>query len=197
MKLYGWLALLALTLAAQSAHGTLYRWVDENGRTQYSDKPPVSAAPKGVSTLDSQGMVRKSPPQPETPEETARRVKAQQDQLDQQRRDRALLQSFSNTKEIDLLRDRQIDAVNGAIQTNQSRRQGAQAKIDKLNKQIGSFNHAKKTPPDDMTAELVAAQKELADIDVDDQKKMNDIAAIRQRAEADKKRFLELQSAAH
>ncbi len=145
MKLYGWLALLALMLAAQSAHATLYRWVDENGRVQYSDKPPLSAAPKGVSTLDSQGMVRKSPPQPENPEETARRLKAQQDQQDQQRRDRALLQSFSNTKEIDLLRDRQIDAVNGAIQTNQSRRQSAQAKIEKLNKQISSFNKAKKS----------------------------------------------------
>lgn len=49
-----------------------------------------------------------------------------------------------------------------------------------------------------MSAEMAAAQKkELADIDQDDQKKMADIAAIRQRADADKKkRFLELQSGA-
>ena len=196
MKVYGWLALLALMLAAQSAHATLYRWVDENGRVQYSDKPPVTPSPKGISTLDSQGLVRTNPPARETPEEAAKRAQQLQDSQDQQRRDRALMQSFSNPKEIDILRDRQIDAVKSGLDGNRTRRQAAQAKLAGLNGQMDSFKRKNKHVPDDMQADATQIQKELADIDADDAQKNARIMAIREKAEADKKRLAELQSGA-
>ena len=192
MKVSGWLALLALMLAAQSAHATLYRWVDESGRVQYSDKPPITAGPKGVSQLDSQGIVRKTPVVPETPAEAARRAQQTQEQMDQQRHDRALLQSFSSPKEVDLLRDRQIDAVNGSLETNKQRRLTAQARLDAQTRQMNSFVVHKKPVPEDLSAAVSASSREIADIDADNIQKTSAIAAIRQKAEADKKRLIEL-----
>jgi hypothetical protein len=45
------LALLACVLAAASAQAQVYKWVDENGKVQYGDKPPdkVKAAPVAIT----------------------------------------------------------------------------------------------------------------------------------------------------
>ncbi|HVY07250.1 MAG TPA: glutaredoxin family protein [Burkholderiales bacterium] len=42
MKAWMWTSLLAL--ACTAAHADLYRWVDENGKVQYSDQPPPADA---------------------------------------------------------------------------------------------------------------------------------------------------------
>src|SRR5262245_14158993 len=44
-------------LAAASADGALYRWVDENGRVQYSDTPPQKD--RSAVQLSNRGMVLK------------------------------------------------------------------------------------------------------------------------------------------
>ena len=45
------LAVLACVLAAASAQAQVYKWVDENGKVQYGDKPPdkVKAAPVSIT----------------------------------------------------------------------------------------------------------------------------------------------------
>jgi len=45
---------LLLAAAAACAHAQQYRWVDENGRTQYSDTPPPVSA-KNVQKIDVKG----------------------------------------------------------------------------------------------------------------------------------------------
>ncbi|GGP22924.1 DUF4124 domain-containing protein [Silvimonas iriomotensis] len=192
MKYSGLPVALAFLLVAVSAQAQLYRWVDDNGQVQYSDKPPVTGPKKGVSELDSQGIVRKAPVQPLTPEEKAKQDADRAQALDRERRDKALLQSFSNTHEIDVLRDRQIESVQAGIQTNNLRRQGAEARLDRLNRQIDSFKKRKKDPPADLFGDVAGAQKEIADINADTQSKQVAIQAIRQRAEDDKKRLTEL-----
>ena len=47
----------ALAVALATAHGALYRWVDENGRVQYSDTPPPKD--KGAVQLSNRGIVVK------------------------------------------------------------------------------------------------------------------------------------------
>ncbi len=192
MKYSGLPVALAFLLVAVSAQAQLYRWVDDNGQVQYSDKPPVTGPKKGVSELDSQGIVRKTPAVPLSPEEKAKQEADRTQALDRERRDRALLQSFSNTHEIDVLRDRQIESVQGVIQTNSLRRQSSEAKLDRLNKQLESYKKHGKEPPADLTGEVAAAQKEIADINADTQAKQVAIQSIRQRAEDDKKRLTEL-----
>ncbi|MDR3429840.1 DUF4124 domain-containing protein [Silvimonas sp.] len=194
MKYSGLPVVLALLLVAAQVHAALYRWVDDNGQVQYSDKPPVAGAKKGVSVLDTQGMVRKEPAPQLTPEEKARLQTEKAQQLDQQRRDRALLQSFSSPKDIDILRDRQIESVQASLQTNTLRRQSGQAKLDRLNTQVATIQKRGRTPPADMLGEVLATQKEINDIDDDTRVKQASIVTIRQHAEEDKKRLNELQA---
>ena len=70
-------ALLTALLAGQPAYAELYRWVDENGVTQYSDKPPPAGTP--VETME----VRTAPADPaaaEALEETIENVDALRDE---------------------------------------------------------------------------------------------------------------------
>ena len=71
------LTLIATTLTA----GKMYRWVDENGVTQYTQIPP----PKGDAT-----EVKPPPPPAVSPEEAQRKLNAQRQQLEDLREDRSL-----------------------------------------------------------------------------------------------------------
>ncbi|GAA5784456.1 hypothetical protein GCM10007860_01660 [Chitiniphilus shinanonensis] len=181
-----------LLVWAASAEAVLYRWVDENGNTQYSDKPPANQPKGGVTELDKRGIVRKTPQPQMSEEERQRKQEAERQANEARRRDRALLQSFSRPEEVDLLRDQQIDAIQASIQTNKIKRQNASAKLDRLNEQADRYTKRKKPLPTDLETDIALAQKEIGDIDLDTQKRQGEIVEVKKRAEADKKRLQEL-----
>ena len=83
-------ALGSATVFAQGMQ--LYRWVDEQGNVNYTDKIPASQAEKGHVELSEDGMRVRTIPPAKTAEEIQRereleRLRAQQQRLiDQQRR---------------------------------------------------------------------------------------------------------------
>ncbi|GHD64391.1 DUF4124 domain-containing protein [Jeongeupia chitinilytica] len=184
------LGLMLVALSAQAA--PMYRWVDESGNVQFSDKPPANAPKSGVSELDKRGMVKRGPEKQLSDEERARQQTEAQQRKDAQRRDKALLQSFSKPEEIDLLRDRQVEALQGGLQTNQLRRQSIEQRLARQQQQQQRLLKAKKAVPADLDAEIAVSQKELADLDADSKNKLADIDAVKRRADADKKRLAEL-----
>ncbi|WP_432723209.1 DUF4124 domain-containing protein [Jeongeupia wiesaeckerbachi] len=184
------LGLMLVALSAQAA--PLYRWIDDNGNVQFSDKPPVNNPKSGVTELDRRGMVKRAPEKPISDDERARQQAEAQQRKDAQRRDKALLQSFSKPEEIDLLRDRQIEALLGGIQTNKLRRQSAEQRLARQQQQQQRLLKAKKAVPADLDADIAISQKELVDLDADSKTKLTDIDAVKRRADADKKRLAEL-----
>jgi hypothetical protein len=182
---------LSATMLAQAA--TLYRWVDENGKVQFSDKPP-SGQVKGVTQLDKSGRALNNNEPQMSDEERAAEAERKQKQIEQRRKDRALLQSFSKPEEIDLLRDRQIEAVEAGKQTNRLRRQTMQEQQNRLTKQVDRLTKAKKAIPTDLQTELDLNRSEIKAIDESSARLDQDILAIKARAEADKKRLTELRS---
>jgi hypothetical protein len=56
------LLLLALLLASAGAQAQIYRWVDQNGRVQYSNQPP----PKNVKSTIVDPDAKAGPPAPDT-----------------------------------------------------------------------------------------------------------------------------------
>ncbi|AOY00897.1 hypothetical protein BJP62_10875 [Jeongeupia sp. USM3] len=184
---------MLVALAAQAA--PLYRWVDDNGNVQFSDKPPANAPKGGVAELDKRGVVKKGPEKALSDDERARQQLEAQMRKDAQRRDKALLQSFSRPEEIDLLRDRQVDALQGAIQTNKVRRQSTEQRLARQQQQQQRLLKAKKAVPADLDAEIAVSQKELTDIDADTNTKLTEIEGVKRRADSDKKRLQELRSA--
>ncbi|SMC21204.1 protein of unknown function [Andreprevotia lacus DSM 23236] len=193
----GFIGIVAVTCAALlalPAQAKLYRWVDENGKVQYSDKPPQTDPKSGISEVDTRGRVIKEPEKKISEEEKARLQAEETKQKEIQRRDRALLQSFSKPEEVDILRDRQIEAVQGQLQTNKLRRQTAEDKLARINKNADTLKKRNKPLPADMEADRAVIQKEIDDIDADSKKKLANIEDIKKRAEDDKKRLVELKA---
>ncbi|MCX7205304.1 MAG: DUF4124 domain-containing protein [Proteobacteria bacterium] len=194
--LRGLCTFLLLALLTAPAFAKLYRWVDETGRVQYSDKPPVTVPTSGISELNKSGMV-KTTPAPVLSREEKEKIKIEQAlQKEQQRKDRALLQSFSKPEEIDLIRDRRIGVVESGIAANKTRMQNAVARKTRLDTQMARIKKSKRDVPVDLASELLSVQKEVSDIDADNKSKNNEIENIKMKAEEDKKRLLELRSPA-
>ncbi|WP_028451616.1 DUF4124 domain-containing protein [Chitinilyticum aquatile] len=182
---------LLLCLVALNAHAKLYRWVDEKGQVQYSDKPPINA--QKVSEVDRSGRVRQgSEAQTFSEAEKASQVAEKRRQLEQERRDRALLQTYSRVEELDARRDLQIESVQAGITSNTLRRQTVVARMQKLQGQYDSLQKRKRPIPDDLNAEIELTRKEIAEIDRNIAKQKDEIATIRQRSEEDKRRWTEL-----
>ena len=178
-------------LLPHTSEARIYRWVDAQGKTQYTDTPPPSDA-KVIHELDKQGMIRATP----TPRLTASQVLEQQQaklkaEADK-RRDRALLQSYSKPEEIDRTRDSQIDAVLARSQTSKLRLSAAQEKQKRLKNQADALLKRKKPVPDDLLADQKASADEILHIMEEQKMQDQEIRQIKERADADKARLVEL-----
>jgi hypothetical protein len=186
-----WLVFVLLVSTASFSHAALYRWVDETGKVQFSDKPPSGQVKGGVTELDKSARVRNASGNMSEAERAAEAARKQKE-TEQRRKDRALLQSFSKPEEVDLLRDRQIEAVAAAQQTNRLRMQTLQERQSKLNQQAERHSKAKKPIPNDLKTELDLNRDEIKAIQESLARQEQDIAKIKEKAEADKARLLQL-----
>lgn len=182
------------TLLIPNVEARLYRWTDAQGNVHYSDKLPDSQA-QGLTELDQRGMVRKTPEKRASAGDLARQQEEQKALLEQKRRDRALLDSFSSPAEIDALRDRQINAVQARQQTILVRAQELQGKQAKLKQQADALRQKKKKIPEALTQDMLAADKDADRLNLESKKMADEIDAIKSRAEHDKNRLLELRGA--
>lgn len=116
-----WLAgmLAALPLIAQAQ---LYKWTDENGKVQYSDTVPPSANDRARKELRSDGTVIRDTGRAMTADEkraaaqkAADAAKAQEQQSERERKDRALLGTYTDLKDFDRVRDRSLNQLDADI----------------------------------------------------------------------------------
>ncbi len=187
---------VASALFAATASATTYKWVDENGRTQYSDKPPMPQDAKSAATeMNRRGIVTKDP-QAEKAEQAARAQGAPEEQrmLEQRRRDNALLKTYTKPEEVDLLRDRSLEGVDAEIKSHQLRRKVAEQRLSDRYKRLGSLEKAKKPIPPELQNDIAHDQDELKRIDELIKGKENEKVNIRMKAEQDKQRFIELRA---
>src|SRR4051812_8430369 len=68
---FAWTTVMSILLAATGARAETYKWVDERGRVQYTDRLPPESANRGSVELSKQGMTKKvvDPPLTETQQE--------------------------------------------------------------------------------------------------------------------------------
>jgi len=188
-----------LVCAQVGAADRLYKWVDANGKVQYSDKPPMQPAEKGMTEINNRGMVVKQIEGALTPEQkAAREAQAEQKKLDDQkmveakRRDRALADSFNNVREIDAIRDRNLDQVQASIKSDQQRLDATNHRLDVFEKQVATMESKKKKVPDDLRADIDNTKAEVAKLAANMKKKQDEIQQIKDKADSDKQRLVEL-----
>jgi hypothetical protein len=111
-------------LNANYGHAQLYKWVDENGKTQYSDTIPPANTDRARIELRSDGTVKNSTQRAATAEEKRladlkavddAKLKIVQDERD--RKDKALLMTYTSLVDFDRVRDRALATLATDIQS--------------------------------------------------------------------------------
>jgi hypothetical protein len=160
-------ALAAVVFATGVWGAGMYKWVDEQGVVHYSDKAPADVPPKGESVLDKQGReVQKidpplSPAQLKAKAEEDERQRAQAKVKDDQaRKDRALMQSYSNEDEIDIARQRAISTIEAQIKSAQA--YNAELTLQQKNIATQKANYGSKPIPAELEHQSVAVDSELS-----------------------------------
>ena len=121
-------ALYAALAGVTASHAQLYKWVDESGRVQYSDSIPPASTDRARKELRSDGTVKRETERAATTEEKRlaalkavedAKLKAVQEERD--RKDRALLNTYTSLVDYDRVRDRALGAVANDIRALEER----------------------------------------------------------------------------
>ena len=191
--------LLGLVLSI-GAHATMYKWVDNKGKVHYGDTMPPEYANQGNAQLNDNGQVVKkvdaalTPAQIQARDEAAAKAKKEKaEAVEQQRRDKALLATYTEVEEIDLAMQRNLGQIDVQAQSNELRIKSVKGRWDGLMKQRAGFLQRQKTVPPDLMTDIKNAGDEIAHLRDNLTALDKEKAAMRARYAADKTRFRELQ----
>jgi hypothetical protein len=191
-----------LLAAGPAAAQKLYKYVDENGHTRYTDRPPIDMTGRGSEQLNSQGTVIKRTAPALTPEEIA----AQQEEArkkreaaavarEETRKNRALLATYPSAKDIDDARERALANNLESARQIKLRIADLERRRTKLAEKTAPYTAKDKPLPSDLQRESfeiesdLRAQTELLAV------KQQEVTAINARYDEDKQRYLRITGA--
>ncbi|HXF66992.1 MAG TPA: hypothetical protein VNK67_09900 [Burkholderiales bacterium] len=192
-------AALALVLPAPAAAqakggGKIVCWKDKSGKViGCGDQVPPEYQESGTKELDRRGVTRATT---ESAEEAARR-KAKEQELakqkaeeqkrlaEQRRQDAALLNTFTNEKEIDLKRDRDLQVVDTRLSQLRVSLKNATDRHAEAQGKLAAAEKSKKPPSE-------ALKEEVARAAADKKKAEDGIAAAEKEKEDIRKRYAEM-----
>jgi hypothetical protein len=112
--------------------------------------------------------------------------------FEQRRRDMALVNTYSNPKEIDEARERNLAAPMQALRNLEPRMKRVQDELAALQRQAQTLGSSGKAVPEFVRQDIEDRKLELAEMVAEKERHESQIQAIRVRYEADKKRYIEL-----
>lgn len=180
------------------ATAKMYKWVDDQGTTHYGETIPPEYAGKDRTELNKAGReVNKK--EILTPEERAAKeqeeARKREEALaakEQKRRDKALVNTYTNTKEIDLARNRNLQQVEARINSVNSRIKMATDNLLALQNEADSRTRANHKIPASLQEDLQEARARLTRLQQELEKLKAEKAAVEARYDADKARYKEL-----
>ncbi len=196
MRILLWIMIFGLALPAQAA---MYKWVDAQGHTHYSDTLPQRATGRANVELDKQGLTIKQNAGAMTPEQqqlrAAEQVRLQQElqaKTEQKRRDTALLNTYTSPAEIDLARDRSLEQTKQAIKSNQIQLNQLRTQQAQIDQKITANTRGKRPIPAHITEAQDANAREISQMERIIAQKNKEMTDTRAKFDADKARFIEL-----
>lgn len=184
---------LALCAAfSMSAEAKLYKWVDDRGETHYGESIPPEYAEKDRVQLDEKGRVVKKKQAQDDNNSLEGKSADQKAAIEQRRKDKALLNTYSNEKEIDLARDRNLQQVEARIESVQLQIKSAQESLDGFHKEANSGKAQSANQKAGLAADTDAAEKRLARLKLELDAANQKAASVRAAFDADKLRYREL-----
>jgi len=159
--------ILLLIIPLSAMGGKLYRWVDDEGRVQYSDRVPPASRAKAHSRLDESGIeiekIKAAKSKQEIQAELARekalkRLRAEQQRIidAQTAADRVLLRTFRSEDDIKMTRDGKLAAIDVHIQVIRGNIKRLKNRLEELQKGAADMERQGGKPSrrylDDMTS---------------------------------------------
>lgn len=191
-------AFIVGTTFSLPAAAKLYKWVDDNGTTHYGETIPPEYANKDRVELDKAGRVIKTeevltPEKRRAKEEAdAKKLEAAKIALEQQRRDKTLINTYNSVKEIDLARSRSMQQIDANLNVIASSIKTARGNLAGLQKEAESYTKTNRKVPPSLNDDLQEAQTRLEKLQKDLEKPQAEKAALEARYDADKARYIEL-----
>ena len=181
------------TLFCVSAEAKLYKWVDNQGITHYGEVIPPEYANRDTKELDH-GRVTDRKETFDTDKFKSDKVEAPEDKaaLEARRRDSALLNSYSNEKEIDLARDRNLLQIEARINSYTTLKKSVQETLNGLHQEGDARTKKGWKIPQSLTDDISATEARVADLDKNLAENQKELEAVKARYEADKLRYREL-----
>ena len=180
MRIPLFLLLAVHALAASAA----FKCVDEKGKAHYEDVPPAMCGNVVIYEVNPSGLVVRKI-EPAAAHVTAPEVKKAEPPdraaIDRERRDRTLLDTFANEREIDTARDRSLDLI-------RSRRETAENRLAQVRKHRQAIESGPATGQSDLqsvVAEQQSLEHSIAGYDAETKR-------ITEQFETDKRRWREL-----
>jgi hypothetical protein len=196
------------TAPSAFAQGKIVCWKDASGKVVgCGDKVPAEYLNNSTKELDKLGNTRKTG---ESVEEAAKRKVREQEQAqtkadeqkrvaEQRRQDTALINTFSNEKEIDLKRDREIQAIDNSVIQQRAALKVANERLADAQQRAAAFekgNKDKKPLSPAIKDDLARAEGEKARLEKDIAGKEKNKQDTATTYAAYKKRYQELKGTA-
>ena len=188
-------ALLALSAHAQQGNARMYKCIDTVGKVYYSDRMNPDCGQ--ISELNPQGVVMKKREvaKPGQPSKAAPAAATPKNSKEQERRDRALMATYTTEEEIDAARDRSLAIPAQGVKSIESKLDKFNQQLTELKKQADTLATQKKPLPAHLLEEVNVSQKVVSGLEADLVQRKAQSDSIRAKYEADKQRFRELKDA--
>ncbi len=180
--------LMWLPMAAYAAEAHMYRCKDANGRVFYTDRPGVACSGLQTDEMTKHGLVLERPDSVvggETPEE-------RQARLAQQRKDRALLQTYSSEAQIEAAKQRSLETPLLGVKYAKKKLAIYTDQLNELREREASLEKAGKTAPLELIENIDATLSDIAQLETELEAKQRRVDRIVDRFEADKERYRQL-----
>lgn len=190
---------VATCLPTFSEAAKLYKWVDEDGHTHYSDKIPPKESRRARTELDESGVTVNQVDAAKSREQLLReaeeeRLRKEQHRLAEKQRqaDRVLLRTFRTEDDILMTRNGQIQAVDTYIRVTRASIKRLKSTLDEMQQNAAKLELSGQTISKRYLKDIETKRQALKDayqsiIDREDEKNR-----IRQAFAKDLKRFREL-----
>lgn len=195
-------ALLLVTGSAVAEAGKVYKWVDKDGNTHYTNTPPPEASQQERTVLDEHGNVTDTLSAPKTAEEIeAERQKiaeqAETDRLakEQAAKDNMLLQTYSTAEEMEMARDGRLAALEAQVKVVSGTISSLETQLAEQERQAATVRDGGKPVPAHLQAAMEKTRKELLQNQKFLMAREEEQEQIRQKFAADIARFKELRGA--
>ena len=195
-----WLTIISFAfifIFIQPVSAALKKCVDDKGRTQYyNNTPPPECLGKATVEMSDHGVVIKKTEEEvelkEAEEQAKREAVEKKRAMDKKRLDTALLATYTDKKEIDLARDRNIQPVELAIKGIEPRLKVSQDRLEVLKLQFLEAQKTKDPALASLKKEMNSAKKEVVRLEDELIKRKEEVENIKARFSAERKRFIEL-----